>query len=81
MHSAIADLKSYYPYPRYSEAEMERRHKAVRNRLETSNLDCLLVYGQGIDNANIRYLSDFELVGFSYILVPQSGPLTLFYGE
>ena len=80
MYSAINELKSYYPYPRYSEAEMERRYTAVREKLKASNLDCLLVYGQGMDHANIHYLSDYEQMGFSYILAPQSGPLTLFYG-
>lgn len=80
MHTGIDELKSYYPHPRYSEAEMKRRYAAVGRNLKASDLDCLLVYGQGMDHANIRYLSDYEQMGFSYILVPRSGPPTLFYG-
>lgn len=80
-HSAIEELKSYYPGPRYSKTEMERRYEAIRRKLAATDYDCLLVYGQGYtDHANVRYLSDYEQMGFSYVIVPRSGPLTLFYG-
>ncbi|TAK84112.1 MAG: aminopeptidase P family protein [Betaproteobacteria bacterium] len=80
-HTGIDELKSYYPGQRYSSGEMERRYEAIRKKLAALDYDCLLVYGQGYnDHANVRYLSDYEQMGFSYVIVPRSGPLTLFYG-
>lgn len=66
-------------------AEIDRRHRAMRAALETSELDALVVCGSeytGFEGA-VRYASGFRIVHrYAYVLVPiEAPPVTVFPAE
>lgn len=71
-----------YADVRFSDAEYERRYRAVRNEMFFRGLDCLVVYGSSAhtdsNQANIRYLSGYIDQIQSYLVVPYEGEPTLF---
>lgn len=70
-------------FPRFSEQEMQRRHKAVRTEMEKQELDCTIVAGSSArwneKYANIRYLTEFvdKETSCSYLVFPMEGEPTL----
>lgn len=70
-------------YLRFSDAEYERRYRAVRERMERRNLDALIVWGQvgigGTWQRNIHYLSNYVDTHYNgYLVFPLQGEPTLF---
>ena len=71
-----------YDDVRFSDAEYERRYRAVREEMFFRGLDCLVVYGSSAhtdsNQANVRYLSGYVDQIQSYVVVPDEGDPTLF---
>lgn len=71
-----------YADVRFSDAEYERRYRAVREEMFFRGLDCLVVYGSSAhtdsNQANVRYLSGYVDQIQSYLVVPADGEPTLF---
>lgn len=71
-----------YADVRLSDAEYERRYRAVREEMFFRGLDCLVVYGSSAhtdsNQANVRYLSGYIDQIQSYLVVPYEGEPTLF---
>ena len=65
-----------------SRAEIDRRYQNLRTRMQTENVDALLVCGNqytGFEGA-VRYVSGFEIVHrYVYVLVPLEGEATLLF--
>ena len=59
-------------YPTFSDAELQRRHKAVYGLMEQEGVDALLVYGSGRYASDIYWLSDWPSSREAYLLM-QSG--------
>lgn len=81
-----AELVAQKIYPKFSEAEREKRHKAVRERMRKENLDCLIVMGsstrRGEGMGNVRYLSGLgdKQSTCCYLLFPFEGDPVLLLG-
>ncbi len=69
-------------YPRFSDAEFERRHAAARALMAAHGVDVLVVYGNsGIsrhNHADVHYLSGFLGNRNNYLVVPAQGEPVLF---
>src|SRR6188768_3140837 len=69
-------------YPRFSEAEFARRHKAARALMAAEDVDALIVFGNsGIarhNHAEIHYLSGFLGNRNNYLVMTKSGEPVLF---
>lgn len=70
-------------YPRFSESEYARRYGLIRGEMETRELDCLVIYGNGSMRdhcqVNVRWVSNYsDFVYFSYLVFPREGEPTLF---
>jgi Xaa-Pro dipeptidase len=59
-------------YPTFSDAEIERRHKAVYALMEQEGVDAALLYGSGRYASDIYWLSDWPSSREAYLLM-QSG--------
>jgi Xaa-Pro aminopeptidase len=59
-------------YPRFSPAELTRRHAALREALDVRGIDELVVYGRG-PTAEILYLCEWPGTRESYLLFPLRG--------
>jgi Xaa-Pro aminopeptidase len=64
-------------HPRFSDAELARRHIVVRDMLAAEGLDALLVYGTASSFSEVQYLSDFRTVREAYLVLPAEGEPTL----
>lgn len=68
--------------PRFTNAEMARRHHAGRKLMEEHGLDALLVFGHSgrrrHNQADVYYLSQCAPQHESYLLMPAKGDPTLF---
>ena len=71
-------------YPRFSEAEMNRRHGMAKDLMAEEGLDALLFFGMGGTNrnaqANIYWLSCYRDFNHCYLIFPKEGPPSLFTG-
>src|SRR5688572_19111248 len=56
-------------YPIFSDAELERRHKAIYRLLEQEDLDAALFYGSGRYASDIYWLSDWPSSREAYLLM------------
>ncbi len=69
-------------YPRFSDAEFERRHAAARSLMDAEGVEALIVYGNsGIarhNHAEIHYLSGFLGNRNNYLVVSRSAEPVLF---
>jgi len=59
-------------YPTFSDAELERRHKAIYGLMEQEGVDAMLLYGSGRYASDIYWLSDWPSSREAYLLM-QSG--------
>jgi Xaa-Pro aminopeptidase len=59
-------------YPTFSDAELERRHKAFYALMEEEGVDAALIYGSGRYASDIYWLSDWPSSREAYLLI-QSG--------
>src|SRR5919106_4630981 len=56
-------------YPTFSDAEIDRRHKAAYTLMDQEGLDALLVYGSGRYASDIYWLSDWPSSREAYLLM------------
>jgi Xaa-Pro dipeptidase len=56
-------------YPTFTDAELERRHKAVYNLMEQEGVDAALFYGSGRYASDIYWLSDWPSSREAYLLM------------
>lgn len=57
-------------YPCFSEAEIQRRHAALRQIMEQNNIQVALIYGAGFFNTDMFYLSNWPGGTEGYLLFP-----------
>jgi Xaa-Pro dipeptidase len=56
-------------YPTFSDAELERRHKAVYGLMEEEEVDAIVFYGSGRYASDIYWLSDWPSSREAYLLM------------
>ena len=56
-------------YPTFSDAELERRHKAVYGLMEEEDVDAIVFYGSGRYASDIYWLSDWPSSREAYLLM------------
>lgn len=66
-------------FPRFSDAEYDRRWAAVREMMKSDGLDALLVYGAGAGFAAVQYLSGFIARQPAWLLVLPGEPVLLLH--
>jgi hypothetical protein len=59
-------------FPRFSQAEFDRRHRAVRQAMVREDLECLLVYG-GPGAPEISYLINYLPASPCWLVFPRQG--------
>src|SRR5579859_118261 len=57
-------------YPTFTDAEIARRHAALRAALREAKCDCLVLYGAGRFNSDIQYLSNWPGGREGYVVLP-----------
>ena len=75
--------RSEHVLDRPSDAEYERRHKAIRKFMENKGLDCLLLQSIGPGSwVNVRWVTNVLPLSSSntYLVIPAKGEMTLFTG-
>lgn len=61
-------------FPKIPDAEFEVRMRNLKNQMEKNSLDLLVVYGNLLDPAHVRYLSDFSPINESAaVVIPLEG--------
>lgn len=72
------DMTDAADYPRFSDAELARRRRVVRERMAEQGVEALLLYGApGLDN-EVSYLCNFLVSREALLLFPAAGePLLL----
>ena len=69
-------------YPRFSEAEYDRRYGAIRAEMSRRGLDALVIFGDSghsrYNQANVHYVSNYVDQLYSYVVFPFHGEPTLF---
>ena len=64
-------------YPRFSDAEYDRRYHAVREAMRQDNLDAILVSGAR-GSSEVHYLSNYLAQSPCWLLFPREGAPTVF---
>lgn len=64
-------------FPRFSRAEFERRHNAMREAMDREGLDAMLVYGVP-GSVEISYLINYVPLSPCWLIFPRRGEPTLF---
>ncbi len=65
-------------YPRFSDAEFERRRRAVAELMEAEGLDALLVHGAAASPGTVHYLTNYLAGRPTWLLYPSRGEPALF---
>ncbi len=64
-------------FQRFSHAEYQRRHKALRKLMERDGIDVLLCYGDSTSDlqseANVAYLSNCYDIYYEFLIFPRAG--------
>src|SRR5581483_3950032 len=60
-------------YPTFSEADLARRHKTLRQVMEKEGLQCAIYYGTGRMNSDLTYLTNWPGGREAYVLLPLEG--------
>lgn len=64
-------------YPRFSDAEYDRRYHAVRDAMRQDNLDAILISGAR-GSSEVHYLSNYLAQSPCWLLFPREGAATVF---
>jgi Xaa-Pro aminopeptidase len=64
-------------YPRFSDAEYDRRYHAVREAMRQDNLDAILISGAR-GSSEVHYLSNYLAQSPCWLLFPREGAATVF---
>src|SRR5581483_2716930 len=60
-------------YPTFSQAEIDRRHSALRKAIERDGLHCAVLYGSGRPNSDVNYLTNWPGGREAYVVIPLDG--------
>lgn len=75
---SIGDVENVNGYPRYSEAELKRRHDALREIMDAQGVDVAIVGGAtAILETSVQYFSNWPPLVESYFVFPRNGDPTL----
>ncbi len=66
-------MSSEHEYPRFSDAEFARRHRAIRERMDRADVAALVVYGTGAAGSMVQYLTNWPVTTEAYLLFPREG--------
>ena len=71
-----------YTYPRFSDAEYERRYELIYKEMEKNNLDCLIIYGghRFHNQSFYRWVNNVPSLIKGFIVFPKKGEPTCFSG-
>ena len=72
-----ADAAEKDLFPRFSQAEFERRHNAMREAMDREGLDAMLVYGLP-GSVEISYLINYVPLSPCWLVFPRRGEPTVF---
>ena len=64
-------------YPRFSDAEYDRRYHAIREAMRQDNLDAILISGAR-GSSEVHYLSNYLAQSPCWLLFPREGAPTVF---
>jgi Xaa-Pro aminopeptidase len=64
-------------FPRFSQAEFDRRHRAVCQAMAREDLECLIVYG-GPGAPEVSYLINYLPASPCWLVFPRQGEATIF---
>ena len=64
-------------YPTFSDAEYERRYRAVRARMDSAGVSTLLLFGRGA-TPEIHYLCNWQTTTEAWLVFPREGDSPLF---
>ena len=68
-------------YPRFSDQEYDRRHRAIRAEMARQDLSCLIIYAGGYavgNQKNLHYVSNLITYLPSFLVFPMDGEPTLY---
>lgn len=66
-------------WPRFSEAEYQRRYRAIREAMTHRGVDCLLMFSHGyLNSANLIYVANYIDVLHGAVVFPLDGEPTVF---
>jgi len=66
-----------HEYPRFSDAEFARRHRAMREKMAQAEVDVLVVYGRGRGGSQVQYLTNWNVTTEAYLLFPRQGEMAM----
>jgi Xaa-Pro aminopeptidase len=64
-------------FPRFSDAEYERRHGAIRAAMQNDNIDAILISGAR-GSSEVAYLSNYQAQSPCWLVFPREGEATVF---
>ena len=64
-------------FPRFSDDEYARRHRAIREAMSRDNLDAVLISGAR-GSSEVAYLSNYQAQSPCWMLLPRGGDATVF---
>ena len=64
-------------FPRFSDGEYARRHRAIREAMSRDNLDAILISGAR-GSSEVAYLSNYQAQSPCWLLLPRDGDATVF---
>lgn len=76
---SVKDIPHVNGFPRYSEAEMERRHAGLREMMDRHDLGALIIVGAaGPLETSVQFYTNWPPLVESYVVATPNGDMTLF---
>jgi hypothetical protein len=66
-----------HEYPRFSDAEFARRHRAMRERMAQADVAVVLAYGSGGAGSQVQYLTNWPVTTEAWLLFPRDGEMAM----
>jgi Xaa-Pro dipeptidase len=70
-------MTAEHEYPRFSDAEFARRHRAMRERMAQADVNVVLVYGSGGAGSQVQYLTNWPVTTEAWLLFPREGEMAM----
>jgi Xaa-Pro dipeptidase len=64
-------------YPRFSDAEFERRFEQLRARMDSADIETLILCGRGGHNPDVLYLTNWLSTREAWVVFPRVGETTM----
>src|SRR5829696_9458951 len=76
---SVKDIPHVNGFPRYSEAEMERRHAGLREMMDRHDLGAVIIVGAaGPLETSVQFYTNWPPLVESYVVATPNGDMTLF---